>query len=1426
MDEAPAYLASRNKLGHHNSRQTRPRAEIQNLDHHSFSKSHLFCFSSIERLGVKRVMQCYVNYLESVEERTSDDFLTDLSYTLGCRRSNMDWRGFIIASSFQELALRLNTVDEESFKRSPKDKAPRICFAFCGQGSQWAGMGRDLVAFEAFRDSLEAASYFLSIYLGSPFNLLEELFATADSSRISEPEVSQPATTALQVALVDLLSALSIKPSCVVGHSSGEIAAAYASGFITRETAWEVAYWRGVAAASLASKAPKLKGRMVAVGMSLEAARAYVEPVRKYVQVACINSPRSVTLSGRAHEISIIAKELCDKAVFCKMLPVKTAYHSEHMKLVEHDYMKHLAQIEGGTSRPQVAMFSSLTGQEINGEHLKPSYWIQNMVSPVNYLGAVREMMKLPTARQPSIIVEIGPLASLRTPTLDILADTGSSFKPTVISVLERGVDGEASLLRVVGDLWAQGHVASLKYAFTRSGGRRAPKCLVDLPPYPWNHSKTYWHESHLGEANRFRKYPRQDLIGAPTADAIPFQPRWRGFLRISENPWLQDHQVQKTIIYPAAGMVAMVLEAAKQMSYETPGLLGYEILNMRIEKAMLIPSTSHGLETALNMKILKENTEKRDGGSPLGTVEFSIYSKHLDAPWENNASGCLRFRYPDGSWQAVMRTHDADYRRLSATCTEAMIPRQLYELLDTVGMNYGSLFQNIVDVRKGGNSCVSKIRIPNTRAKMPAQFEYPHLLHPATLDSMFQTLFAIDAIPMVPTFIESLFVSADVADSGAGHKECFEGRSTAWKVGIGDAKAEIVMKLGNTQSYVIVKGLVLTGLTGSNPEEGGFLPNHRNLCTEIVWKEDVTFQNLWPVPLLDYINQWAHKYPGMSIMQVGGACTLPLAILDSLTPAKGEASKLSRFTVANLDASEAAQILRLLADAPLARAVEAVKIDGSEPLADFDLVLVDSTTVFDAVHLKKYLKTNSRMLKVTSYGTAVLAEPLEGTEFRSPPSKLDVALLHPDRCSVNITWLTNWLSELSAQEGLGDIMYTPVSRSDLVADPSIVSGRIVLSLLDFHKNAVHGSFIFNWSKVDFDLFHNVQKTAKGIVWITQGAQMECSNPKASPIVALGRTLMSEDPLKTIVTLDLDIDSRIDSREVCNVILYVLSRTFAETTKGVVREMEYAEKGGKLHVPRLDLIPSLNGLIEGIDGGSMTEAEFCTESSSLPALKLTIIKPGLMSDGISFVEFDQRAIYPSEVEIAFERTMLSFPDLENALGHTEDPKVGMDVVGRVIRKGSSVIGLEVGTQVMALVSGGALQSSIITDSRFTTAFQPDIVPSCHVTAYFALFHIGRVGSGRTVLVHAGASTPGLAAIQLCFLAGAEVFATLMGRDMARQREILRMAGLADHRIIDASSEGFANVILERTGGKGVDVVYNPTQEHVELSAECVRRCKL
>ncbi|ODA83334.1 hypothetical protein RJ55_01847 [Drechmeria coniospora] len=1437
MDEVPDYLSCLGLSGNHNSLDSvATLLESSSVDGEPLngSGSHLFCYSSHEKSGILRIMNSHLGFLEAKKD-CSQAYLQDYAYTLNCRRSSLEWKGFVVASSLADFASQVQDLDQTSIIRSSREKQPRLGFLFCGQGAQWAQMGKDLMCFENFRTTMEEASSYMSIVLKSPFSLAEELSRNEGDSLLMQPQISQPATTAIQVALVDLLRSLGISPRHVIGHSSGEIAAAYAAGSLTRQTAWEVAYFRGVAAASIALRDPYFQGGMLVVGLSETDAKMYLQSANQPVEIACINSPRSVTLSGDKERIRVVENELRNKQIFCRTLNVTVPYHSSHMKPMESEYGSVLSHIDARTCSKNISMFSTVTGNVIKGVELNAAYWATNMVSPVQYVAAVQAMINLTADKRPDILIELSPRGALRSPTLDILAtQPGDSSQPVYHSILDPKSRGVVSFLKVVGELWSRGCPIDMAKIAPRASSSPEPKSLVDLPSYPWNHTKSYWHESHLSLANRFREFGRRDLIGAPTADSVPLEPRWRGFLRVSEVPWVQDHQVQKTIVYPAAGMVSMVLEGAQQMRRDMKDLLGYEISNMQIERAMIIPNTSHGLEIALNIKTLRGGAN--DISSP-DRHEFAIYSKQLDHDWERNATGTLHFRTRSVKWFSLFQSHDEGYES-KASMGEYLDARQLYESLDTVGMNYGPLFQNMGMIKKGVNFCTSMVHVPDTHDKMPVGFEYPHLIHPATLDSMFQTLFVIDPSPMVPISIKSIFVSANAYESVG-----FRGHATAKHTGIRDAVASIAMKgCKSNDARVIVEGLHLAGLSAPSPAEGGFLPNHRNLCTEIVWNEDAQFSTT-PSSFDQYHALLSHKYPALSVLQVGGGLSVTLSNLDRMAPMQGETPRLSRYTLVECSSDIGTAALSKVKGTCLEPFVE-VKQDWSQLSAEYHFIVVFSNAGVEADSLLKHLKYGGVLLQQNADDDAQAKETLSKSEgfmadqFQNsclPPTVFrkqhvttgeplpPIVLLLPQDFSLEVASFAYGMHRQMQKRYHGQKISTVFSHK-VLNESTTLSGKVVISLLDFASTAAKGSSVFHWSETDFAIFHKVQKTAKGIFWVTRAANMRPFNPKGAPIIALARTLMSEDPLKTIITFDLGLGHEPLTSSISETVFSVLEKSFHTNLVSEPREMEYALENGKLYIPRLRPVAPLNRLIEEEDFHQTFVRKPFLHDIGKPRRNLCLSRPGIAEGSWYYTELPERDIGADEVEIAFGEVPLTYWDLETAMGCTTEFTIGMDVKGRVKRVGSNVRAIKPDDEVMALVSSGTVQSAVRANARFTTKRRTGVAPSFYVSAFYAIVYLGRAGPNRKVLIHAGASAYGLAAVQMARSVGADVFATCLGPESDRQRNILLDFGLTEDRIVDAKSDAFIAAARVATGGEGFDMIYNPTREHIEANVQCVRKC--
>ncbi|KAK1985893.1 beta-ketoacyl synthase domain-containing protein [Colletotrichum cereale] len=1435
LDDAAAYLAERGMTANHNSAlvgiQSRQLGVVSE-GHGPFSTPKLFVFSSNERKGVSRLMETHRGHIAGLADMAETD-ADNYAYTLGCRRSTMEWKGFVVARSMADLTSKLQTSGETSFLRSGRESKPKLGFVFCGQGAQWAQMGLELMRFEPFKSSMAAASRHLKM-LGSGFDLVQEITKAKPESRIQDPRISQPATTAVQVALVDLLRSCNITPSSVVGHSSGEIAAAYASTAITREAAWALAYYRGQSASLLPTVAPYLKGAMCAARMTSAEAGQYLESHGKDsdLQVACVNSPSSVTISGNRSDVLRMRDELKSRRVLCKVLDVDVAYHSRHMRLIEDRYRGRIQSILPNDATEGIPFFSSVQGEMLPHNLLDPSYWVENLVSPVQFVAAVEAMMA--SDSRPDILVELSPHATLGPALAETISGLSPGSQPIYLPLIRRDKDSAITTLETIGEIWARGHPVDMLKVCSKGRDAQAYKTLVDLPSHPWNHSKVFWHESHTCTEHRFRNFGRQDLIGSPSPDATTFEPRWRGFFRISENPWIQDHRIQKTIVYPAAGMVTMALEAASQLSCGMTNVLGFHLTGLRIERAMIVPSSAYGLEYSLNLKQLPA---KADADPEW---EFAIYSKPEDGPWIRHADGSIKIRRQTGALPAAGE-HAHSYTQIQGLCDKSIPPRQLYELLDVVGLNYGPCFQNVVSISTHQNACVSKVRIPDTKSKMPAGFEFPHVIHPATLDAMFQTLFAIDSKPMVPSSIESIFVSAETPH-GAGHE--FTGFATAERHGLRGAVGSIVMAPDESSwdtPLVVVDGLKFTALPTPSIEDGGFIPNHRSLCSEVVWRED--YAKAVTEDFYDMLSLMAHKYPSLSVLQCGGSAQIAQTALDALS--EGVAPNLSRYTVTEPDVLTAAQ--KVYENSPVFPLLEhrdwqAVK----EHTARYNLVIVagdaninlgdagyllqpegvifnetsppmtptstdsmlDAELAFDDVAAPLRLVCDAEPDNVIHCDT--LDQHFEASVFVDKPkaaSSPDILIILPDALSPAVEELAKSLSDLLLQREFNLSIGTMDG-----CDPK---GKACIALLE-----VCGSFVYEWTEGQFRAFHGLQDAASSLLWVTRGANRRPTSPRNAPIIALARTILSEDPQKTIVTLDLDESTSLASRALPQTVEWVLDSMLSGSA-----EAEFAEEGGQLYIPRLMPLEGLNKMIESDSNVEIVRQPIFDHSKTQAEYEMAISNPGTDNDNFHFVKHSHASqLDDYEVEIQTLSAALHASDLHTAMGRTSGDSLGLDVLGIVSNIGPHVRDVRRGEQVLALVPG-AFKTVHRVDQGFVKPAPLPVeccqyTPSAFIAAHYALCTVGRLTPKKKVLVHAGASAYGQAAIRVATHIGVEVFTTVMGDSSKAQREtITEDHRLSEDHIFDATGESFVADVLRH--GK-VDVLYNPTQEHTAASFKCVK----
>ncbi|KAL4914902.1 hypothetical protein BDW62DRAFT_134806 [Aspergillus aurantiobrunneus] len=789
LDDAYNFLRLRGLQANHHT--VVPKSLCQDCPGQQDADSpKLLVWSSADEKGISRLQGSWKSFLSHTVPENKEQYLSDLAYTLGTRRTQFPWRSFVVARPSDDWSVLPDRFTSVSWSLA----SPNLALLFSGQGAQWYAMGRELLfIYPVFYESIKSAGEYLQS-LGCSWSILDELQRPEADSPINLPEYSQTMTTALQIALVDLLRSWDIRPHAVVGHSSGEMAAAYAAQAISRQSAWKIAFYRGKLSGRLEAQS-QWKGAMIAVALAAEDVGPYLEEIKGvhqhdgvWIGIACVNSPKSVTVSGEETLINALKDCLDGAEIFARKLKVGVAYHSKQMEEVAEEYREALGELhkpEPGPgkdktkSKARPEMVSSVTGTWVQTtDLLSPDYWVRNMVSPVLFHDALSTLCASSTEPPKKLdrshirntpihhLLEVGPHSVMQGACKDTLKGMGRDKSTTYLSMLMRNVHAVETVLTAAGQLHSAGYPVDLAAVNTESEG--TVKSLPDLPEYPFDHSKSYWHESKLSKGHRLRRFGRNDLLGVPDPNWNPLEARWRHFLRSSEMPWVLDHKVNDTVLYPGMGMVIMAIEAAKQMAEPGKKISGFYVKDAAFKAAIRIPSNADGIETGFYMRPLQSADAKS-----TGSFAFKLCT-YENQTWTENCTGSIQIVYAleDGHKQdnkdaeiarELLREQISGYTAVQDAAVTPLEDTAIYELTARYGLGYGEAFQLVTSLawhRDDDSQVTSKVRWFAEGAET---------IHPTTLDAMVQTAvwtatqFGTQTTPtMVPTQVEKLWVAHD----------------------------------------------------------------------------------------------------------------------------------------------------------------------------------------------------------------------------------------------------------------------------------------------------------------------------------------------------------------------------------------------------------------------------------------------------------------------------------------------------------------------------------------------------------------------------------------------------------------------------------------------------------------------------------------
>ncbi|HET7695304.1 MAG TPA: SDR family NAD(P)-dependent oxidoreductase [Vicinamibacterales bacterium] len=654
---------------------------------------HILTLSARTEAALDALAARYATFLETTKEP-----LADVCYTANAGRAHFAHRLAVAGADAPDVRRKLLADSETIRGKVSGVVAPPVAFLFTGQGSQYAGMGRELYDTQpAFRAALDRCDALLRTELDVP--LLSVLYpADGASSPIDETRYTQPALFALEYALAEMWQSWGVLPSLVIGHSVGEYVAACIAGVMTLEDALKL-----IAARGRLMQALPAGGAMAAVWAGEAAVRDAIAPVAARVSIAAVNGPASVVVAGPQADVAALCESWKAAGIRTQALTVSHAFHSPLMDPMLDEFERIAASIT--YSRPRIGVISNVTGRRAAPDELsQPSYWRRHVRGTVQFAAGMQAL----AAEGARVFLEIGPAATLLGLGQGCVPVDEAAWLPS----LRKDRGAWDTLLASLGALYVRGVDVQWK-AFESGYARRK----VALPTYPFQREHYWLDKAALAAASSAgTSADVHPLIGRRIASPIK-EIIFEGRIDPATLPFLADHRVFGSAVFPATGALEMAIAAAEEAF--GAGTTAVEHLSIA-EPLVLAEGERHIAQVVLT-----------PDGAASGTFQFfSRPDGHGkgEAPWRLHATAAIK---PQPAAAPAGEALDA----VRARCSQAQPVDAYYELLRGTGMDYGRSFQGITQLWRGRGEALAEIRLPDGVA------EGGFHLHPALADACFQIL-------------------------------------------------------------------------------------------------------------------------------------------------------------------------------------------------------------------------------------------------------------------------------------------------------------------------------------------------------------------------------------------------------------------------------------------------------------------------------------------------------------------------------------------------------------------------------------------------------------------------------------------------------------------------------------------------------------
>ncbi len=623
---------------------------------------------------------------------------TDVAHSLATTRSSFEHRAVAVGTEREELLATLTAYgrgeEQAAIAQGRAATEGKPVFLFPGQGSQWEGMALGLLdSSPVFAAKLHECSEALKAHTG--WSVQDVLRGAPGAPSLELVEVVQPALFAVTVALAELWRSCGVQPAAVVGHSQGEIAAAYVAGALTLEDAARLVAVRVRLIATLAGQ-----GGLISVGLSADLLASRLAQWEGRIEVAAINGPSSTVASGERGALDELLAQCAEEGIRARDIPAAvTASHSAYIEVLREELMEEIASTS--PRQGEIPFHSTVTGELIDGAELNAEYWYRNMREPVRFEGVMRGLLE----QGQRVLVEISPHPVLNLALQETVEDALSTpSEATVLGTLRREEGGPVRFALSLAKAHAAGADINWHSLFKGTGAKRVP-----LPTYPFQR-KRYWLSASTNggdPASIGQSDADHPLLGATIEDPRGEGLTLTGRLSLSTHPWLADHAVTDTVLLPGTAFLELALRAGEQAGTET-------VEELTLQAPLILPPTG-----AVQIQVQVSGEEE-------GRREIAIHSRpdsEESEEWTCHAQGLL-------SGESAKAPEPLDV--WPPTGAEPLDVEGLYERLADLGFQYGPAFQGTTAAWRQGEQIFAEVSLPEEHSREAERFA----VHPALFDS------------------------------------------------------------------------------------------------------------------------------------------------------------------------------------------------------------------------------------------------------------------------------------------------------------------------------------------------------------------------------------------------------------------------------------------------------------------------------------------------------------------------------------------------------------------------------------------------------------------------------------------------------------------------------------------------------------------